>query len=460
MAIVGSDAEHARRLLQAAVEKGTDALVVTGGDGVISDALQGLAGTDIPLGIIPAGTGNDHAREFGLPTKDPVAAADIVADGWTETVDLGRIRDRNGVTKWFGTVAAAGFDSLVTDRANRMRWPRGRMRYNLAMLAELSQLRLLPFRLVLDGRDEIVTDLTLAAFGNTRSYGGGMLICPNADHADGQLDITMVHSASRTRLIRLFPTVYKGTHVDLDEVTTARATIGRRGITGHSMSTPTATTPARCPPRSRRCPALCGSCGGLTDSPAEPGHFGAVTAVAIRLECLVPGRAQGRIQFGGQRVGAGGHHHPQPHLTDHHVAVGAHRAAPQSQLRRVAEPLPVDTGAGVLGDFEPQHRPRAQGIGQPGAGAHRTDPIGHRAQLSGHCRLRGPLQVGLGCQSPDGNAHSTCGHTAAGEAWMYTTPVVTSANWFDARICCSFGSTRDVFPNDLVNPTSMNAILH
>ncbi|MGH3576314.1 MAG: diacylglycerol kinase, partial [Mycobacterium sp.] len=222
--IVGADAQQARRLTDAALDRGTDALVVAGGDGVISDALQALAGTDIPLGIIPAGTGNDHAREYGLPTNDPVAAADIVADGRTETVDLGRIRDRAGVTKWFGTVAATGFDSLVSDRTNRMRWPRGRMRYNLAMLAELSQLRLLPFRLVLDGKREIVTELTLAAFGNTRSYGGGMLICPDADHADGQLDITMVHSASRTRLIRLFPTVFKGTHVDLDEVTTARAT--------------------------------------------------------------------------------------------------------------------------------------------------------------------------------------------------------------------------------------------
>jgi diacylglycerol kinase (ATP) len=224
VAIVGSDAEHARRLLHAAVDKGTDALVVVGGDGVIADALQALAETDIPLGIVPAGTGNDHAREFGLPTKDPVAAADIIADGWTHTIDLGRIRDAAGATKWFGTVAAAGFDSLVTDRANRMRWPRGRMRYNLAMLAELSQLRLLPFRMLLDGREEIATELTLAAFGNTRSYGGGMLVCPSADPTDGQLDITMVHSASRTRLIRLFPTVYKGTHVNLDEVTTARAT--------------------------------------------------------------------------------------------------------------------------------------------------------------------------------------------------------------------------------------------
>jgi diacylglycerol kinase (ATP) len=221
--IVGADAEHARRLTYAALDGGTDALVVAGGDGVISDALQALAGTDIPLGIIPAGTGNDHAREYQIPTRNPAAAADVVADGWTETVDLGRIRDHKGFSKWFGTVAAAGFDSLVTDRANRMRWPRGRMRYNLAMLAELSQLRLLPFRLVLDDRDEVVTDLTLAAFGNTRSYGGGMLICPNADHSDGLLDITMVHSASRARLIRLFPTVYKGTHIDLDEVTTTRA---------------------------------------------------------------------------------------------------------------------------------------------------------------------------------------------------------------------------------------------
>jgi diacylglycerol kinase (ATP) len=221
--IVGADARHARRLVDEALDRGTDALVVAGGDGVISDALQALAGTDIPLGIVPAGTGNDHAREFGLPTDDPAAAADIVADGWSETVDLGRIRSHDGVAKWFGTVVATGFDSLVSDRTNRMRWPHGRMRYNLAILAELWRLRPLPFRLILDGDREIEADLTLAAVGNTRSYGGGMLICPDADHADGQLDITMVHSTSRTRLIRLLPTVFKGTHVNLDEVTTARA---------------------------------------------------------------------------------------------------------------------------------------------------------------------------------------------------------------------------------------------
>ena len=221
--IIGDDAEDARYLAGAAVERGTDALMVTGGDGVVSNALQVLAGTDVPLGIIPAGTGNDHAREFGIPTKDPEAAADIVVDGWTETIDLGRIRDDKGGEKWFGTVAAAGFDSLVTDRANRMSWPHGRLRYYIAMLAELSQLRMLPFRMVLDGTREIDADITLAAFGNTRSYGGGLLICPDADPTDGLLDITMAHSASRTKLVRLFPTVMKGTHVNLDEVSTARA---------------------------------------------------------------------------------------------------------------------------------------------------------------------------------------------------------------------------------------------
>ncbi len=221
--IIGDDAEDARYLAGAAVERGTDALMVTGGDGVVSNALQVLAGTDVPLGIIPAGTGNDHAREFGIPTKDPEAAADIVVDGWTETIDLGRIRDDRGVDKWFGTVAAAGFDSLVTDRANRMSWPHGRLRYYIAMLAELSQLRMLPFRMVIDGTQEIDADITLAAFGNTRSYGGGLLICPDADPTDGLLDITMAHSASRTKLVRLFPTVMKGTHVNLDEVSTARA---------------------------------------------------------------------------------------------------------------------------------------------------------------------------------------------------------------------------------------------
>ena len=223
VAIVGKDAANARELAQRAVDEGTDAFVVVGGDGVIRLALQVLARSDIPLGIVPAGTGNDHAREYTLPTADPAAAVDVIAAGRTETIDLGLIHGPDGSQTWFGTVAATGFDSLVSDRVNRMRWPHGRMRYNLAIIAEISRLRPLPFRLVFDGQREIVADLTLAAFGNTRSYGGGMMICPSADHSDGMLDVTMVRAGSRTKLIRLFPTVFKGTHIDLEEVTTERA---------------------------------------------------------------------------------------------------------------------------------------------------------------------------------------------------------------------------------------------
>ncbi|GAY17001.1 diacylglycerol kinase [Mycobacterium sp. shizuoka-1] len=235
--IVGRDAAHARELVDDALTRPTDALVVVGGDGVIRLALQALARTDIPLGIVPAGTGNDHAREYRLPTADPVAAVDVIAAGHTETVDLGLIKGADGSSTWFGTVAATGFDSLVSDRVNRMSWPHGRMRYNVALVAEISQLRPLPFRLVLDGEREIVTDLTLAAFGNTRSYGGGMLICPGANHSDGLLDVTMVRSSSRTKLIRLFPTVFKGTHVNLDEVSTERArtiTVDSPGINAYA----------------------------------------------------------------------------------------------------------------------------------------------------------------------------------------------------------------------------------
>ena len=235
--IVGRDAAHARELVGEAVARGTDALVVVGGDGVIRLALQYLAQTDVPLGIIPSGTGNDHAREYGIPVGDPAAAVDVIAAGHTDRVDLGHIRSADGSSTWFGTIAATGFDSLVSDRVNRMRWPHGRMRYNLAIIAEISQLRPLPFRLVFDGEREMVADLTLAAFGNTRSYGGGMQICPGADHSDGLLDITMVATGSRLKLIRLFPTVFKGTHIELDEVSTARArtvTVDSPGINAYA----------------------------------------------------------------------------------------------------------------------------------------------------------------------------------------------------------------------------------
>lgn len=220
--IVGANGDDAKILARRAIENGTDALVVVGGDGAVSIGLQATALSGTPIGLVPAGTGNDHAREFGIPTGDPVAAADIIADGVVQESDLAKITGSDGSIVWSGTIVATGFDSLVSERANRMSWPKGPMRYNVAMLAELSRLRPLPYRIELD--DEVVElDATLVAVGNGRSYGGGMLIAPHACTTDGLLDVTVVRHGSRVRLVRLFPRVYKGTHVDLDAVQTYRS---------------------------------------------------------------------------------------------------------------------------------------------------------------------------------------------------------------------------------------------
>ncbi|MFE4393872.1 MULTISPECIES: diacylglycerol kinase [Streptomycetaceae] len=233
----GRSPEDAVRLAREAAADGVDAVAVVGGDGMINLALQALAGTPVPLGVIPAGTGNDHAREYGLPLGAPEAAADVIAAGRTRGVDLGRITGPDGAVRWYGSVLATGFDSLVSDRANRLRWPRGRMRYNLAIAAEFANLRPLPFRITLADGTVIERDLTLAAVGNTRSYGGGMLMCPAALPDDGLLDLTLVDAMPRLRIARFFPTLFKGTHITYPEVTTLRTEalrIESPGITAYA----------------------------------------------------------------------------------------------------------------------------------------------------------------------------------------------------------------------------------
>ncbi|MFI2606541.1 diacylglycerol kinase [Kitasatospora sp. NPDC018619] len=233
----GRSPEDAVRLARAAAADGVDAVAVVGGDGMVNLALQALAGTPVPLGVVPAGTGNDHARAYGLPLGAPEAAADVIAAGRTRGVDLGRITGPDGAVRWYGSVLATGFDSLVSDRANRLRWPHGRMRYNLAILAEFANLRPLPFRLTLADGTVIERDLTLAAVGNTRSYGGGMPMCPAALPDDGLLDVTLVDAMPRLRVARFFPALLKGTHTARPEVTTLRTAslrIESPGITAYA----------------------------------------------------------------------------------------------------------------------------------------------------------------------------------------------------------------------------------
>ncbi len=142
---------------------------------------------------------------------------------------------------WFGSVLASGFDSRVTDRGNRMRWPRGPRRYDVAMVAELAALRPVPFRLRLDGGPWRETDATLVAVGNAASYGGGMRICAGARVDDGLFTVTVVGEVSRTTLLRVFPRVYRGTHLDHPAVSVseaARVEIDAPGVTGYADGEP------------------------------------------------------------------------------------------------------------------------------------------------------------------------------------------------------------------------------
>ena len=155
------------------------------------------------LGIIPAGTGNDVARYLGLPAQGPGGGG----RRWSSparprTIDLAR----SGAT-YFVTVLAAGFDAIVNERANKMTWPRGQMRYNLATLAELRTFKPLRYTLELDGESAQV-EAMLVAVGNGPSFGGGLRITEGALLDDGLLDVVIIKPMSKPDLVRTYPKLF------------------------------------------------------------------------------------------------------------------------------------------------------------------------------------------------------------------------------------------------------------
>ncbi|MEV6911981.1 YegS/Rv2252/BmrU family lipid kinase [Amycolatopsis sp. NPDC051071] len=218
--LVADTVEESRALMTGSRGAGLDLLVVLGGDGAAHEGIQFCAESGVALGVVPAGTGNDFARALGIP-GEPHAAVDALARalaaGKRRRIDLGRVGD-----EWFGTVLCCGFDALVTERANRLRWPPGPRRYDVAIFAELAAFRPRPVLL----RTEVETlelDATMIAVGNTPFYGGGMRICPGADPEDGLFDVTVVGNATRRDLLRMLPGVRSGQHVTHPMVRTLKA---------------------------------------------------------------------------------------------------------------------------------------------------------------------------------------------------------------------------------------------
>jgi len=216
--------ELLRREVQAAFDAGTDGLVVVGGDGMVSLGVNVLARSQVPMGLVAAGTGNDLARALGLPHDDPEAGIDALVEALgrpPQTIDLG-LMQHGDLRTWFACVLSAGFDAVVNERANRMARPRGPSRYTIALLRELATFRPRRYAITIDGarRDQAAM---LVSVANTPSLGGGMRIVPHADLADGVLDVFIVHPLSRMGLLGVFPRVFAGEHVDHPAVEFVRA---------------------------------------------------------------------------------------------------------------------------------------------------------------------------------------------------------------------------------------------
>ncbi|MDW3219254.1 MAG: diacylglycerol kinase family protein [Acidimicrobiales bacterium] len=214
--ITGADADGSRAAAADVVAAGATRVVVVGGDGLVHLAVQAVATSDTALGVVPVGTGNDFARGVDGVGDDDLRASVRAALGPPGPIDA--IRTDHG---WVASVATAGFSGDVNGRANRLRFPRGPSRYTVATVAELPGLRTHEITVTVDG-ETFTTPAALLAVANTGWFGGGMHICPDADPADGLLEMTVVADVGRLELLRFFRLVFSGRHLEHPKVHTHR----------------------------------------------------------------------------------------------------------------------------------------------------------------------------------------------------------------------------------------------
>ena len=194
--------------LAAFIEKypDTPGVIAVGGDGLFHNILQRLVPAQIPVAVIPAGTGNDFVRTLGWDLDSYDAQLQAVTSLQPTAIDLGLVDG-----EWFAAILSTGFDSIVNEKANTMSWPKGPMKYNAAIAIELPRFKPRHYEITLDDRT-ISTEAMLIAVSNGRSYGGGMLVCPAANITDGLFDVMVLHPVSTFEFIKVFPRVFAGTH--------------------------------------------------------------------------------------------------------------------------------------------------------------------------------------------------------------------------------------------------------
>jgi diacylglycerol kinase (ATP) len=198
-------------------------LVACGGDGTVRDLAGVCADTDGVLAVVPTGSGNDFARQLGIPRDDVDAAVALVEQGRERVVDLGRARAADGSSAWFTTAANAGFDAEANRWANTVTWTHGNPLYVLAVLRTLRHYHPTRLQVTVDGRPRVMA-AWLVAIANTRTYASGMMIAPDAAVDDGYLDVCVVGDVPRAEFLQTFPSVYRGGHVRHPMVTMRRGT--------------------------------------------------------------------------------------------------------------------------------------------------------------------------------------------------------------------------------------------
>ncbi|MGE9348965.1 diacylglycerol/lipid kinase family protein [Isoptericola variabilis] len=269
----GPDADAALAWARAAVD-GTggpadpvDALVVVGGDGMVHLGAQAVAGTDVPLGIVPVGTGNDFAATLGLPVRDPAAAGAALcraldagaagirrvdaalvtgpglAAGTSAGTSVGAAASTAAGPRWVAGAVSAGLDAAVNARANRLRHPRGSARYTVAAAIELVRYRPWSYRLTFDGVAPATSDAgaglrlrpgpagtatwtgraALVTAANGPQIGGGIRVAPSASLDDGLLDVLVATDLSKAGALAVFPSMFTGGHVRRRKVHVVRA---------------------------------------------------------------------------------------------------------------------------------------------------------------------------------------------------------------------------------------------
>jgi len=192
-------------------------LLSVGGDGLFHLLLQLAIEFKVPLALAPGGTGNDFYRALGWFDYELSDYLEHLISTEPSLVDVGVVDG-----EYFGAVLSSGFDAVVNERANGMKWPAGPAKYNVAIALELPKFKAIEFKIFADEKI-LEVEAMLIAVGNGSSYGGGMRVCPAADLHDGLLDIMILHPVSKFEFIKVFPTVYKGTHIEHPQVEIIRA---------------------------------------------------------------------------------------------------------------------------------------------------------------------------------------------------------------------------------------------